>query len=126
MRVPIVLVLAVAGLSLTAGAQETHKIRPPKPSRESRTARTSVPLRQPKTDDAISRQLRQTEQSGTKLGASKGVARQRRAPATLKATTEKPNPPIRFSSAASSGHAMQNNQGTNPYKGRLKQKHAGK
>ena len=122
MRVGTWLVVAVLGWSLTASAEEPHKIRAPKQSRESKTVKSSVPVREPKTDDALNHQLRAAEQNTTKMGLVKGPARPHHTRVNLAATKEKPNPPIHFSSAASGGHAMSATQGSNPYKGRLREK----
>jgi hypothetical protein len=125
MKLFVTSIVALASLGAIAGAQETHKIRPHRFTHEEKSAKSSVPIRTSKADDALSRELKQAEQ-GAKLGAVKSTARTRRVAAAPKARTEKPTPPIHFGSAASAGHATSSNQGSNPYRGRLKQKHGGK
>jgi hypothetical protein len=125
MRVAVVLVLALASLSLTAAAQQHHRKITGKPSRQDSAGKSTVPARVPNADSGVARELRMAEQSGAKAGVGKGAVAHRRV-APVKMEREKANPPIRFGTAASTGHAVQNNQGTNPYKSRLKQKHGGK
>lgn len=124
MRFAVVLVLALAGLSFTAAAQQRPKKLTVKPAHRDPGSKTSVPVRVPNTGSSVDRQLKMAEQSGVKVGSAK-VARPRKA-APVKMQREKSNPPIHFATAASTGHATQNNLGANPYKGRLKQKHGGK
>jgi hypothetical protein len=69
-----------------------------------------------------SQELRRVEQQAAKTSGTKNAAKhQAHTPRVLKAEHEKGNTPIRFSSATGTKSGM-NNQGKNPYKGRVRQK----
>jgi hypothetical protein len=127
MRSLALFVLILASLTLTASAQE-HKKPKAKPyhaqskhseEKQSKTTGTDKKLA-PET--ANSRELRHLEAQTAKTKTSGKAAKQQAHTArVLKTEHEKKNPPIHFSSATGAKSGM-NNQGKNPYKGRVRQK----
>jgi hypothetical protein len=125
MRILIFSMALITALALPLGAQQ-HPQQHPKKSPYSTEKKTARPInvQPPKASSSSSQELRRIEQESAH---QKGGAQRTQAHATpvMKTEREKPNPPIHFS-AASDGHTGLNNQGNNPYKGRLRQKGNGK
>jgi hypothetical protein len=123
MRFSLVLVLALAGLTMTAWAQEHHKpkAKASHTNKEEKGKNTKPAVKTPSTHASAAQELHRVEQESAKRTASRNSATRKSAP-VLKTEKEKKTPPIRFSAAGGGGHAGSNKQGTNPYKGRLKQK----
>lgn len=121
MKFSLFLALALAGSGLTVSAQE-HHVAKAKPSHDKATKakNTAVKLKTPNPSASTARQLHQIEQQSKRSTGTHKPAARRAKVATVKAD-RKPNPPIRFGGSGG-GHGSMTNQGTNPYKGRLRQK----
>ena len=131
MRFSLAVVVVLAGISVSGLAQQnnTFKVKP------SHTTRKAPPKSAPigKTNatpatgsTAASRDLQSLEHQTAKSAALARSAGQRtggKAPA-LKPARNKPNPPINFAGTGGGKSTRTTIQGSNPYKGRLKQKHA--
>lgn len=127
MRSLSLLALILAGLTLAASAQD-YKVPKAKPyhsesmEKQSKTGGTNKQLT-PQTANSV--ELRRLEAQTAKATGSNQAAKQRaRSARVVKTEHEKANAPIHFSSAAGTKSGM-NNQGKNPYKGRLRQKGSG-
>ena len=132
MRSSLAVAVALASLSVSGMAQQnnTYKV---KPSHTEKAPRSSVPIGKTamgpaSTSSAADKDLKNLEHQTAKSTAPIRSAGQRtpgKAPA-LKPAKTKPNPPINFngsSGAKREGVAGQAGESSNPYKGRLKQKH---
>jgi hypothetical protein len=117
----LILGFALAVLTATSAAQNTqprvkHFRNAPKSTKRLAVRKTPAPA-------SAEANLRRLEQQSTKLSAPPRVKRTPGTAAFLKAKKEKPNPPINFSG---SGNGVKGpgttNRGTNPYRGRLRQK----
>jgi hypothetical protein len=116
--------LILASLTLTASAQEykTPKAKPYHSESKEKQSRGVAADKKLTPQTTNSQELRRLEKETAKATASNKVAKQRsRSARVVKAEREKQNPPIRFSSAGG-GKTSMNDQGKNPYKGRLRQK----
>jgi hypothetical protein len=121
MRFSLFMAFALASLSLSAAAQTNHQTKA-KPAHHPVQAKKAAPVKEPKLQqDSAAQQLHRTEQSSAKVAASKKGQPKVGKAGLMKAQREKPNPPIRFSSAKGGGGGL-NAKGGNAYKGRLRQK----
>ena len=126
MRQLLMLGFALAVLTATCSAQgsQTPRIKHSQVDRPQSAKSVVVAKTPPSSAEA---DLRRLEQQMTKQPAPQRV---KRAPATaplLKAEKEKPTPPIRFSGAGNGAKGRgPTTQGTNPYRGRLRQKGSGR
>jgi hypothetical protein len=115
--------LILASLTLTASAQE-HKKPKAKPyhsqSKEKQSKATGTDKKLT-PEAANSRELRHLEAQTAKAKTSGKAAKQQAHTARVLKTEHEKNPPIHFSSATGTKSGM-NNQGKNPYKGRVRQK----
>ena len=121
MRFSLFLALALASSSLTAAAQTNHKPKTKPAHRQQETKKAGAGKEEKAPENSAAQQLRRTEQSGAKMGASKKGQQKAPKAGLMKTQREKPNPPIRFSSAKGAGTGL-NSKGGNAYKGRLRQK----
>jgi hypothetical protein len=128
-RFSLAVAIVVVGLGMSGLAQQdnTFKVKPSRPEKQPKS--TSAPVTKtagPATSSAAnSKDLQSLEHQTAKAsGPSRpaGNAGKKTAPA-LKPAKDKANPPINFSGAGSGKSAGSNKQSSNPYKGRLKQKH---
>ncbi len=121
MRFSLFMAFALASLSLTAAAQTHHQTKA-KPEHHPAQAKKAAPVKEPKLQqDSAAQQLHRTEQASAKVAASKKGQPKVGKAGLMKTQREKPNPPIRFSSAKGAG-AGPNAKGGNELKGRLRQK----
>lgn len=128
MRFSLAVAVALAGLSVSGLAQQnnTYKV---KPSHTEKAPRSSAPVGKTTANPAstsASRDLQNLERQNAKSSApirSAGPKTPGKAPA-LKPAKTKSNPPISFNGSGGAKHAGMAGQASNPYKGRLKQKHA--
>jgi len=115
----------LAGLTLATFAQTTYKTPKAKPSHEqAKKGKSSVaplPKEGKPGQNSASQQLRRTEAESAKAN-SKHAQGAKSKGNVAKMPREKPAPPIRVASAK--GGDSLSNRGTNPYKGRLRQKGA--
>jgi hypothetical protein len=117
-------VVGVLGVFCMAGsAQQADQFRVKKqpPEKAPRKIAINSKTAGASATDANAKDLRATEIASAK--AVKPESSGKKTGATFKPVKDKPNPPINFggTSAKSPGTT---NQGTNPYRGRLRQKHA--
>ncbi len=125
MKQLLILGFALAVLTATCSAQGTQtprikhsQVDQPKSAKSVVVAKTP-----PSSTEA---DLRRLEQQMTKLPAPQRVKRAPGMAPLLKTEKEKPTPPINFSSAGKSTKGPgTTTQGTNPYRGRLRQKGSG-
>jgi hypothetical protein len=123
MRVPI---LAVALLGVLAFPMAAQQHTPKSKSSYDSEKKTAKPINVPAPKaSSTSQELRRIEQESAHQKGGGVQKTQAHATPVIKPEREKANPPIHLSSA-SDGHSSLNNQGSNPYKGRLRQKGAGK
>jgi hypothetical protein len=130
MRFSLAVAVILAGISVNGLAQQSKTFKV-KPSHDAKAARTSVPIGKTgaspaSASAATSRDLQSLERQTAKASAPSRTARKRTGAASaLKPAKDTPNPPINFSGSGG-GKGGGINQGKNPYKGRLRQKHAGR
>lgn len=120
MRHVVVLGFALAVVSATGLAQGTQTARVKRSHGDRPNSAKSVVVGKtaPSSSEA---NLRRLEQQSTKLSAPARVKRTPGMTPALKTEKEKPTPPIRFSGAGAKSPGT-TAQGTNPYRGRLRQK----
>jgi len=124
MRFSWAVAVALAGISVSGLAQQdnTFKVKPSHTTEK--TPKSSVPIKTASTSASANKDLKNLEHQTAKSSAPIRSAGQRtpgKAPA-LKPAKTKPNPPINFNGSGSGKSAGMASQGTNPYKGRLRQK----
>ena len=124
MRFSLVLVLTLAGLTISAAAAEKYQKPKAKPLHGAEKQAKSQPrsVKAPPSHASTAQELRRVEQSSAKVLASRKANSDKpaRTGPVLKAQKQEANPPIRFSAAG--GRGSKNKQGANPYKGRLRHK----
>ncbi len=130
MRFSLAVVAVLAGISASGWAQQnnTFKVKhsvtekAPKSTVNAPLGKTARPAASAATGSAANdKDLRTLEHQTAKASAPSRPAG-KKTPA-LKPVKEKPNPPINIG-ATGGKNAGSINQGSNPYKGRVKQKHA--
>jgi hypothetical protein len=128
MRFSLAVAVVLVGISASGFAQQnnTYKVKrsaPPKAAKKSAPIGTTA---SPATAaGANSKELQTLERQSAK-GSAPSRSAKNRTPGTsaaLKPIKDKPNPPINFATTGGGKNAGMTNQGANPYKGRLKQKH---
>ena len=130
MRFSLAVAVVLAGISVSGVAQQnnTSKVRHSRPAAKADKKSAPAGKMAPSpatTSTAASRDLQKLERESARSSASARSAGQRtsgKAPA-LKPTKDGTNPPIKFGGMGSKS-AGKTSRGSNPYKGRLKQKHA--
>ena len=134
MRFSLAVAVVLASMSVNGLAQQsgngTSRVKPSHstakaPKRIAPIGKTASPA----TSSAANAKDLQTVEHQTAKSSTSSRAAGKRTPGmapALKAAKEKdkPNPPINFHGTGGSKSPGMTNQGTNPYKGRLKQKHA--
>jgi len=125
-RFSLAVAIVVVGIGVSGLAQQnnTFKVKPSRPEKQPKS--TSAPVTKaagPATSSAAnSKDLQSLEHQTAKASGPSRSAGKKTAPA-LKPAKDKANPPINFSGAGGGKSAGSNKQSSNPYKGRLKQKH---
>ena len=126
MRFSLAVAIILAGISVSGLAQQTFRV---KRQPTEKAARKSAPVGKtasPVASNATSKELQTLERETAKTSASSRSAG-RKTPGTgsaLKPAKDRSNPPINFGGTGGGKGGGTSNQGSNPYKGRLKQKHA--
>jgi len=133
MRFSLPVLVVLAGISVSGLAQQnnTFKVKHPAPEK---APKASVPMGKTagpatasaanaKNLQAIEHQTAKTTATSGAAGKPSGSAVKKTAPA-LKPVKEKPNPPINFSGTGGGKSAGTASPGSNPRKGRVRQKHA--
>jgi hypothetical protein len=129
MRFSLAVAVALASLSVSGLAQQNNTYKA-KPSHTEKAPRSSVPVSKTamgpaSTSASANKDLKSLEHQTAQASApirSAGRGTPGKAPA-LKPAKTKSNPPINFNGSGGGGKsAGMASQGTNPYKGRLRQK----
>jgi hypothetical protein len=114
----------LVGVSVSGLAQQnnTYKIKPSAPEKPAKSVPVGKMGSGTSAAAANDKALQNAEHQSGKGLASKSPAQK---PATLKPIKDKPNPPINFSGASGGKGTGAGHQSSDPYRGRLRQKHAG-
>src|ERR1700674_1134037 len=128
MRFSLAVAVVVAGISVSGLAQQTFKVKRSAPEKAARKSAPVGKTASPIASSSTSKELQTLERQTAKTSASSRSAGKRTpgAGSGLKPVKDKSNPPINFGGSGGGGGkgGGTSNQGSNPYKGRLKQKHA--
>ena len=126
MRISLAVAVVLAAISVSALAQQTFKAKHSAPEKAPRKSAPIGKTASPVATNATSKDLQNLERQSAKASASRSAGK--KTPGTgsaLKPVKDKSNPPINFGGSGGGGKSGgTSNQGANPYKGRLKQKHA--
>lgn len=126
MRFSLAVAIVLAGISVSGLAQETFKVKRSAPEKAPRKSAPIGKTATPVASNGTSKELQALERQTAKTSASsRSVGK--KTPGTgsgLKPVKDKSNPPINFGGTGGGKGGGTSNQGSNPYKGRLKQKHA--
>jgi hypothetical protein len=126
MRFSLAVAVVLAGISVSGLAQQTFKVKRSAPEKAPRKSAPIGKTASPVATNATSKDLQNLERQTAKASASSRSAG-KRTPGTgsaLRPVKDKSNPPINFGGSGGGKSGGMANQGSNPYKGRLKQKHA--
>jgi len=129
MRFSFPVAIIVAGLCVSGLAQQNNTFKA-KHSPPEKTPKQSAPMGKTAgattASAATSKDLHNIENQAARSSApSKSAVKKTPGSAsTLKPVKDKPNPPINFNGTGGGKSGGMANQGSNPYKGRLRQKHA--
>jgi len=126
MRFSLAVAVVLAGISVSGLAQQSNtiKVKPSAPEKAPKSTVSAGRTTGAATSSAAnSKDLQTLERQTAKSAGPSRTAGQKKAPA-LKPVKDKPNPPINFAGTGSAKTAGMTSQGANPYRGRLKQKHA--
>jgi hypothetical protein len=126
MRFSLAVAVVLAGISVSGLAQQNNTIKV-KPAAPEKPPRSTVPVGKTtgaaSSSSANSKDLQTLERQTARSAGPSRTAGQKKAPA-LKPVKDKPNPPINFAGTGGAKTTGTTSQGANPYRGRLKQKHA--
>jgi hypothetical protein len=126
MRFSLAVAIVLAGISVSGLAQQTFKVKRSAPEKAPRKSAPIGKTATPVASNGTSKELQTLERQTAKTSASsRSVGK--KTPGTgsgLKPVKDKSNPPINFGGTGGGKGGGTGNQGSNPYKGRLKQKHA--
>ncbi len=124
MRFSLAVAVALVGMSLSGWAQQinTFKVKPA-PTKAPKSAPIGKTAASPAASTSTSKELQSVERQSAKSPASARSAGPRtgKGPA-LKPARSKPNPSINFGGTGGGKGARSTNRGSDPFKGRLKQK----
>jgi len=126
MRFSLAVAVVLVGISVSGLAQQTFKAKRSAPEKAARKSAPVGKTASPVASNSTSKELQTLERQTAKTSASSRTAG-KRTPGTgsgLKPVRDKSNPPINFGGSGVGKSAGTGGQSTNPYKGRLKQKHA--
>jgi hypothetical protein len=125
MRFSLAVAVVVAGISVSGLAQQTFKVKRSAPEKAARKSAPVGKTASPVASNSSSKELQTLERQTAKTSASSRSAGKRAGTGSaLKPVKNKSNPPINFGGTGGGKGGGTSNQGGNPYKGRLKQKHA--
>jgi hypothetical protein len=125
MRFSLAVAVVVAGISVSGLAQQTFKVKRSAPEKAERKSAPVGKTASPVASNSSSKELQTLERQTAKASASSRSAGKRTGTGSgLKPVKDKSNPPISFGGTGGGKGGGTTNQGSNPYKGRLKQKHA--
>jgi hypothetical protein len=128
MRFSLAIAVVLVGISVSGLAQQsdTFKVKRSAPEKAPKKSAPIGKTASPATASANnSKNLQNLEHQAARSSASsRSAGKKTPGSAALKPVKDKPNPPINFGGTGRGKGAGMTNQGSNPYKGRLKQKHA--
>jgi hypothetical protein len=126
MRFSLAVAIVLAGISVSGLAQQTFKVKRSAPEKAPRKSAPVGKGASPVASNGTSKELQTLERQTAKTSApSRSLGK--KTPGTgsgLKPVKDKSNPPINFGGTGGGKGGGTSNQGSNPYKGRLKQKHS--
>ena len=125
MKSSVILVLAIAGLTMTASAQKLQKpkTKPSHSAEKDSSKKSSHTVKEPVSRTNAATELRRVEQSSAKVSASRKAESNKAAhtdPA-LRVKTKDSNPSIHLAGPGGSGKGSKGKSG-DPLKGRLRHK----
>jgi hypothetical protein len=130
MKFWLAVAVVLVGISVSGLAQQNNTFRV-KHSAPEKATKKSAPIGKtaasPATASAANAKNLQALEHQTARSSAPSRSAGKRTPGTasaLKPVKDKPNPPINFGRTGGGKSAGMANQGANPYKGRLRQKHA--
>ena len=126
MRFSLAVAIVLAGISVSGLAQQSNtiKVKPSAPEKAPKSTVSAGRTTGAATSSAAnSKDLQTLERQTAKSAGPSRTAGQKKAPA-LKPVKDNPNPPINFAGTGGAKTTGTTSQGANPYRGRLKQKHA--
>jgi hypothetical protein len=124
MRFSLAVAVVVAGISVSGLAQQTFKVKRSAPEKAARKSAPVGKTASPVASNSSSKELQTLERQTAKTSASSRSAGKRTGTVSaLKPVKNKSNPPINFGGSGGGKGGGTSNQSSNPYKGRLKQKH---
>jgi len=126
MRFSLAVAVVLAGISVSALAQQTFKVKRSAPEKAARKSAPVGKTASPVASNSTSKELQTLERQTAKTSASSRSAG-KRTPGTgsaLRPVKDKSNPPINFGRTGGGKGGGTAKQSGNPYQGRLKQKHA--
>ena len=125
MRFSLAVAVVLVGISVSGLAQQTFKAKHSAPEKAPRKSAPIGKTASPVASNATSKELQNLEHQTAKTSASSRSAGKRTGTGSaIKPVRDKSNPPINFGGTGGGKGARTGAQSTNPYKGRLKQKHA--
>ena len=126
MRFSLAVAIVLAAISVSGLAQETFKVKRSAPEKAPRKSAPVGKAASPVASNGTSKELQTLERQTAKTSApSRSLGK--KTPGTgsgLKPVKDKSNPPINFGGTGGGKGGGTSLQSSNPYKGRLKQKHA--
>jgi hypothetical protein len=125
MRFSLAVAVVVAGISVSGLAQQSFRVKRSAPEKAARKSAPVGKTASPVASNSSSKELQNLERQTAKTSASSRSAGKRTGTGSaLKPVKNKSNPPINFGGAGGGKSGGTGSQSSNPYKGRLKQKHA--
>jgi hypothetical protein len=125
MRFSLVVAILLVSITVSGVAQQknTFKVKPSHPEAKAKSNVPISPTGGATTASAsTAKDLNAVEHQSLKSAQTPKSAGKKNASPALTPVKDKPNPPINFNGGGSK-NSPQVNQGANPYKGRLRQKH---
>lgn len=128
MRFSLAVAVVLAGISVCGLAQQDQTFKVKRSPPEKATKPISAPIAKTASpaasSSATSKDLQTLEHQTAKASAPPRSAAKRTSATALKPVKDKPNPPINFGGTGGSKSVGMTNGSSNPYKGRLKQRHS--
>jgi hypothetical protein len=126
MRFSLAVAVALVGMSLSGWAQQNSTLKVKHSNEATKAPKSALMVKttaSPTASTPASMELQRMERQNASSAATTRSAGPRtgKGPA-LKPAKDKPNPPINFGGTGGSKRAGMSSHGSNPYKGRLKQK----
>ena len=123
MRFTLVVAVALVGMSLSGWAQQNNTLKAkPAPTKAPKRAPIGKTAASPRASTSASKELQSVEHQSVKSASAQSAGPRTRKGPALKAARNRSNPPINFGRKGGGKSARTPKQGSNPYKGRLKEK----